>query len=94
MLAVLAVVATISVSSPVLPALADKDISDYKDIEDLAKDVDDGELDDDSVNWSDFKNSVAFKSADDEIQDCIKESEELGNNLGDYEILECVDEYN
>ena len=50
-------------------------------------------MDDDSVDWSDFKNSEAFKAADDEVQDCIEEAEDLGGNLGDYEILECVDEY-
>ena len=50
-------------------------------------------MDDDSVDWSDFKNSEAFKTADDEIQECIEEAEDLGGNLGDYEILECVDEY-
>ena len=32
-------------------------------------------------------------SYDDEVQDCIEEAEDLGGNLGDYEILECVDEY-
>jgi hypothetical protein len=77
----------------VIPVWADKNPDDYNDIEDLSKDIDNGEVDDDSVDWSDFKKSEAFKSADDEIQECIEEAEELGNNLGDYEILECVDEY-
>jgi hypothetical protein len=49
-------------------------------------------MDDDGVDWSDFKKSQAFKTADDEIQECV-EAEDLGDNLGDYEILECVDEY-
>jgi hypothetical protein len=50
-------------------------------------------VDDDSVDWSEFKKSQAFENADDEIQECVEEAESLGDNLGDYEILECVDEY-
>jgi hypothetical protein len=77
----------------ILSAWADKNVEEYNDIEDLSKDIDDGEVDDDSVDWSDFKKSQAFKTADDEIQECVEEAEHLGDNLGDYEILECVDEY-
>ena len=90
---ILAIIGIASGPSYILPALADKDPEDYSDIEDLSKDIDDGEMDDDSVDWSDFKKSQAFKSADDEIQECVEEAEDLGDNLGDYEILECVDEY-
>ena len=79
--------------SDILSTWADKNVEEYHDIEDLSKDIDDGEVDDDSVDWSDFKKSQAFKSADDEIQECVEEAEHLGDNLGDYEILECVDEY-
>jgi hypothetical protein len=79
--------------SDILSAWADKNVEEYNDIEDLSKDIDDGEVDDDSVDWSDFKKSQAFKTADDEIQECVEEAEHLGDNLGDYEILECVDEY-
>jgi hypothetical protein len=79
--------------SDILTAWADKNVEEYHDIEDLSKDIDDGEVDDDSVDWSDFKKSQAFKTADDEIQECVEEAEHLGDNLGDYEILECVDEY-
>ena len=74
--------------------LADKNIEDYTSIKKLAKDVDNGNVDDDNVDWNDFKNSAAFKNADDDIQKCISDAEHLGDNLGDYEILECVDEYN
>lgn len=89
----LATVGPLTGSLFAIPVWADKNPDDYDDIEDLSKDIDDGEVDDDSVDWNDFKKSAAFKSADDEIQECIEEAEELGNNLGDYEILECVDEY-
>jgi hypothetical protein len=90
---ILAIIGIASGTSYILPALADKDPEDYGDIEDLSKDIDDGEMDDDSVDWNDFKKSQAFKTADDEIQECVEEAEDLGDNLGDYEILECVDEY-
>jgi hypothetical protein len=93
LIAIWAILGILGGNSYIMPALADKNPDDYDDIEDLSKDIDDGEVDDDSVDWNDFKKSQAFKSADDEIQECIEEAEDLGSNLGDYEILECVDEY-
>jgi hypothetical protein len=93
LLSILFISGIASGNSLIMSAWADKDVDEYDDIEDLSKDIDDGEVDDDSVDWSDFKNSQAFKSADDEIQECVEEAEHLGDNLGDYEILECVDEY-
>jgi hypothetical protein len=71
----------------------DKDANEYDDVEDLARDVDDGELDDDNIDYSEFKASLAYQNADQEIQECIDEAEELGENLADYEVLECTDEY-
>jgi hypothetical protein len=93
LLSILFISGIASGNSLITSTWADKDVDEYDDIEDLSKDIDDGEVDDDSVDWSDFKNSQAFKSADDEIQECVEEAEHLGDNLGDYEILECVDEY-
>lgn len=93
LIVVLAILGTAGGNSYVTSTWADKSADDYDDIEDLSKDIDDGKMDDDSVDWSDFKKSEAFKTADDEIQECIEEAENLGSNLGDYEILECVDEY-
>ena len=71
----------------------DKDADQYDDIEELSRDVDDGELDDDNIDYSDFKGSLAYQRADHEIKECIDEAEELGENLADYEVLECSDEY-
>ena len=71
----------------------DKDADEYVDVEELARDVDDGELDDDQIDYSDFKASLAYQKADHEIQECIDEAEEFGDNLADYEVLECTDEY-
>ena len=71
----------------------DKDANEYADVEELARDVDEGELDDDHIDYSEFKASVAYQKADAEIRECIDEAEELGENLADYEVLECTDEY-
>jgi hypothetical protein len=52
----LAIVGIVSDTSYMLSAFADKDPEDYDDIEDLSKDIDDGDTDDNSVDWDDFKN--------------------------------------
>jgi hypothetical protein len=93
LLVILSISGITSGNSITMSAWADKNVDKYGDIKDLSKDIDDGEVDDDNVDWSDFKDSQAFKTADDEIQECIEDAEHLGDNLGDYEILECVDEY-
>ena len=82
-------------ATELLPAARaqDKDADEYVDVEELARDVDDGELDDDQIDYSDFKASLAYQKADHEIQECIDEAEEFGDNLADYEVLECTDEY-
>jgi hypothetical protein len=84
-----AVVGTQS-SALLIPAFA-QDVDDFDDIEELSEAIDDNEVDEDDIE--DFKDSDAYEGADDEIQECVDEAEELGDNLGDYEILECVDEY-
>lgn len=71
----------------------EKDLDKYSDIEELAEAIDDNKFDDDDINWNDFKKSTIYKEADDETQDCIKDAADLGDNLSDYEILDCYDEY-
>lgn len=71
----------------------EKDLDKYDDIEELAEAIDDNKFDDDDINWKDFKSTAIYKEADDETQDCIEDAAELGNNLSDYEILDCYDEY-
>jgi hypothetical protein len=58
-------------------------------MEQLVKDIDNGKDDDNSMNWHDFKNSKIFKQEDVETQQCIKNRQELSNNLADYEVLRC-----
>ena len=67
-----------------------KDIwSGDKTMEQLVKKIDKGKVNDDSMNWKDFKNSKVFKQEDAETKECIKNREDLSNNLADYEVLHC-----
>jgi hypothetical protein len=77
-------------SAFLVPAFA-QDVGDFDDIEELSEAIDDNEVDEDDIEG--FKDSDAYKGADDEIQECVDEAGELGDNLSDYEILECVEEY-
>jgi hypothetical protein len=61
-------------------------------MEELVKDIDNGKDDDNSMNWHDFKNSKIFKQEDLETQECIKNRQELSNNLADYEVLRCFED--
>lgn len=69
---------------------AEKNIWDGADtMKELVKDIDKGKVDDDDMNWKDFKNSKIFKQEDIETQQCIKNRQDLSNNLADYEVLRC-----
>ena len=61
-------------------------------MEELVKDIDNGKDDDNSMNWHEFKNSKIFKQEDLETQECIKNRQELSNNLADYEVLRCFED--
>ena len=61
-------------------------------MEELVKDIDNGKDNDDSMNWHDFKNSKIFKQEDIETQKCIKNRQDLSNNLADYEVLRCFED--
>jgi hypothetical protein len=61
-------------------------------MEELVKDIDKGNDNDDSMNWHDFKNSKIFKQEDTETQECIKNRQDLSNNLADYEVLRCFED--
>ena len=61
-------------------------------MEQLVKDIDNGKDNDNSMNWHDFKNSKIFKQEDIETQACIKNRQELSNNLADYEVLRCFED--
>ena len=61
-------------------------------MKELVKDIDNGNDNDDSMNWHDFKNSKIFKQEDIETQECIKNRQDLSNNLADYEVLHCFED--
>jgi hypothetical protein len=75
-------------STLLVPAFA-QDVDDYDDIEELSEAIDINEVDDDDIE--DFKDSDAYEGADSETQECVDDAEELGDNLSDYEVHECVE---
>ena len=63
-------------------------------MKELVKDIDKGKVDDDNMNWKEFKNSKIFQQEDVETQQCIKNRQDLSNNLADYEVLRCFKDSN
>jgi hypothetical protein len=66
-----------------------KDFTKFNNITALVKAIDDGEFDNNYINFAKFTNSTLFKTSDLSMQQCIRKAESLGDNLADYEILEC-----
>jgi hypothetical protein len=98
---VLAVLATIlasltlSIDRSVLKVIAADDednLGKYHTLVQLSAAIDEQEFDDDDINFDDFKNSTIFRTTSIQMQECIKDADELGNNLADYEIYECEEE--
>jgi hypothetical protein len=58
-------------------------------MEELVKKIDKGKVNDDDMNWKAFKNSKIFKQEDSETKECIKNRQDLSNNLAEYEVLHC-----
>jgi hypothetical protein len=96
---VLAILATIIAGltlsidrSPVLKIIAEDDeanLGKYHTLAQLSAAIDEQDFDDDDINFDDFKNSTIFKTTSVQMQQCIADADELGNNLADYEIYEC-----
>ena len=63
-----------------------------KTMEELVKKIDKGKVNDDSMNWKQFKNSQVFKQEDGETKECIQKRQDLSNNLADYEVLRCFED--
>lgn len=90
-----AALVTLGVNNSILtPAWADGNgdhIGKYHSLKSLAKAIDDNKFDDDHIKLSSFKHSDAYKDADHDEKNCIKDAYENGQNLADYEILDCAD---
>ena len=67
---------------------------DYDDLDELIKDIKNGNVDTEEISLSAFKNSGAYQGADQETQDCIDLAGKIGNNLGDQEIVNCSEDPN
>src|SRR5206468_1008244 len=67
---------------------------DYNDLKKLVGDIKNGKFNDDQISLNDFKNSVAYQDADENMQDCINLAAKIGHNLGDNEIVHCFDNTN
>jgi hypothetical protein len=99
---ILAILATILASltlsidrSPVPKVIAADDednLGKYHTLAQLSAAIDEQEFDDDDINFDEFKNSTIFRTTSIPMQECIKDADELGNNLADYEIYDCEEE--
>ena len=69
-------------------------LEDYNNLKELVGDIRNGNFSDDQISLNHFKNSVPYKDADKNIQDCIKLAAKIGNNLRDVEIVHCFDNPN
>jgi len=67
----------------------EKNCETHNTLRDFAKAVDHMKCDDDNIDWSDFKSSPVYISANDEQQDCLRAAEDLGGSLTDYEVMDC-----
>jgi hypothetical protein len=67
---------------------------DYNNLKELVSDIKNGNFNDDQISLNDFKNSVAYQDADENIQDCINLAAKIGHNLGDNEIVHCFENTN
>jgi hypothetical protein len=67
---------------------------DYENMEDMVKDIRNGNKDDDKVDYEKFKDSIVYKNGDEDLRDCIDLANKVGQKLGDYEIVRCFENTN
>lgn len=66
----------------------------YDDLDKLVHDIKNHVVDDDTISLNNFKDSQAYQDADKDTQACIDLAGKIGNNLGDQEIVQCVEDAN
>jgi hypothetical protein len=67
---------------------------DYENMEDMVKDIRNGDKDDDKVDYDKFKDSTVYKNEDEDLRNCIDLANKVGEKLGDYEIVRCFENTN
>jgi flagellar biosynthesis GTPase FlhF len=67
---------------------------DYENMEDMVKDIRNGDKDDDKVDYDKFKDSSVYKNEDEDTRNCIDLGNKVGEKLGDYEIVRCFENTN
>jgi hypothetical protein len=67
---------------------------DYENMEDMVKDIRNGDKDDDKVDYNKFKDSTVYKNEDEDLRNCIDLANRVGEKLGDYEIVRCFENTN
>ena len=67
---------------------------DYERIEEMVKDIRNGDKDDDDVDYNKFKDSTVYKNAKEDVRKCIDLANKVGEKLGDYEIVRCSENTN
>jgi hypothetical protein len=76
-------------------ALAVEEIwEDYERMEEMVKDIKNGDKDDDKVDYNKFKDSAVYKNAKEDVRNCIDLANKVGEKLGDYEIVRCFENTN
>ncbi len=67
---------------------------DYENMEDMVKDIRNGDKDDDKVDYNKFKDSTVYKNEDEDLRNCIDLANKVGEKLRDYEIVRCFENTN
>ena len=67
---------------------------DYENMEDMVKDIRNGDKDEDKVDYNKFKDSTVYKNEDEDLRNCIDLANKVGEKLGDYEIVRCFENTN
>jgi hypothetical protein len=67
---------------------------DYENMEEMVKDIRNGDKDDDKVDYNKFKDSTVYKNEDEDLRNCIDLANKVGEKLGDYEIVRCFEDTN
>jgi hypothetical protein len=85
----------VSITTTTIQILAVEEIwEDYKTMQEMVKDIKNGDKDDDKVDYNKFKNSTVYKNAEEDVRNCIDLANKVGGKLGDYEIVRCFENTN